>query len=493
MIRKILGHSVLYFFATYVTMVANIFILPIIIPYMTLDDYAIYGLTFSYVSLLSAFADLGLINLFENSFFKERTTYKNTWGKFMGFLLVWRIFYALCCGVLLYFLFRNQVGDNIFYMLALVTIPLAFFDFTKGIGMRHCQLANKHKLVYISMLISGGLVVSTSFISIYFFRLGYLGLFLSAFVAKSFEYFYYGYHLRFRNNIRASFDFTWTYIRQKLKIVLPIIPKKYSNNIINSSDRAILDYSRAHNGVVSLGDIGLYNVAFSFGSYFGNFQGAVTTVVTPILFGLIADKKKENALLLRSIIMLWFAFSIYCALWVCLWIKEVVMFLYPNPDFTNAYTIAPLLVMGWCYRPMYVATVSRAIFHEKTVPVLRIFLIAAAVSIGSNLILIPWLGIKGAMISSFASSIVLGFAGFFIASVKKHIDSNYRPLLLAALLVAASIAGFFLPDTPLMWKIVIAITLVVVALAWYRFYGRNLIAAVNSITPARVQMEEEEV
>jgi O-antigen/teichoic acid export membrane protein len=71
MIKKIFKESFLYTFANHAPLLVNIFILPIITPYLTANDYGIYGLALAYTGALSALANLGFIPLFQNSFFKK--------------------------------------------------------------------------------------------------------------------------------------------------------------------------------------------------------------------------------------------------------------------------------------------------------------------------------------------------------------------------------------------------------------------------------------
>ena len=113
MIKRILAHSVLYFFATYMPILANIILLPFITVYLGTDDYAIYGLTYGYIGLIQAFSDLGFMQHFQNDYYKKRDTYKTTWSLYMGFLQGFRVIYAIVVAVLLYFLFRNHIENKI--------------------------------------------------------------------------------------------------------------------------------------------------------------------------------------------------------------------------------------------------------------------------------------------------------------------------------------------------------------------------------------------
>ncbi|MBL7941121.1 MAG: oligosaccharide flippase family protein, partial [Flavobacteriales bacterium] len=287
MIRKVFTQSLLYFVASYTPMLANLFLLPIINQYLNPEDYAIFGLTFSYIGLLQGFSDLGLIQQFQDTFFKEPDQYKAHWGRFLGFLRVYRPIYALAVAALLFILFRNHIAaSEMAWYLILVTVPVAFFDSTKGIAMRHCQFRQDHRRVYIGTLLSGIITVTLTYFLIVHGGFTYMAWFISAFVARLAEFIYYGYYLQFVAGIRASRHWTWPDMKVRIRQSLPLVPKKYANYLVSTSDRAVLDFYRGRYNYPSMGDIGLYNVAYNFANYFGNFQGAVTTVMSPILYKL---------------------------------------------------------------------------------------------------------------------------------------------------------------------------------------------------------------
>jgi len=485
MLRTILSQSLLYFLAMYMPLVANIFILPLINQFLTAEDYAIYGLTFGYLGLLAGFSDLGLTSLLQNSFYKQRETYKQIWSQFIGFLHLYRLVYGAVVIGILYFIFRHRVeADMLPIYIALVGIPVIIFDFTKTIGVRHCQFENRHRLVYIATLISGVLTISITFYTIYNLRMGFIGWFISAFVAKFFEFVYYGVYLYFVERIRPDYRFSRSLVGEKVRVALPLIPRAYSNYLINNADRGMLDFFRASMGSVTMGQIGLYNIGYNFANYFGSFNQAVNTVVSPIFFKLLANESdggKEAGSLMKNLTLLWFSVSLMSGFGLCLWLKEILMFLYPKAEFLDAYKYSVLIIMALCYRPMYVATMDSAIFREKTKSMLKITLVAGLLNIGLNLIFIPLWGIHGAVATSFISYVYMGFAGFYVRELNKYNTENYRPLLLLLILGMVSGLAFWAKD--LEWEVKIVTTALMFAFGglWYAHTGRHQIRAINRI------------
>lgn len=464
-------------------LVANIFILPLINKFLTPEDYAIYGLTFGYIGILAGLSDLGLLEVLQNSYFKDRKNYKSVWSQFIGFLQLYRVVYGFAVVIFLYFVFRSRIGgDDIYLFLFLVGIPLIVFDFPKTVGVRHCQFENNHKLVYISTFISGILTISITFTTIYVYKMGFMGWFISAFVAKGFEYIFFSYYTVVLQKIKPNFRFSRALVKEKIILFLPVIPKKYSNYLIDNSDRTMLDIFRAQFGSVTLGQIGLYNIAYSFANYFGSFNQAVNTVVTPIYFRLFASSDSEKAgKTIVSLTLIWFSFTLMVGFGLSLWLKEIIAFLYPKPEFHEAYKYSVLIIMALCYRPLYVASVDKTIYHEKTRSSMKIVLRAGLVNILLNLFLIPFFGIQGAVFSSFISYVFMGFGGFILKEFKPYLEPGFKPLrLLLAMLIVSGLAYLSI-DLDIPYKIGLTVLLGVVVIIWYFKKGKQMIGELNQI------------
>jgi O-antigen/teichoic acid export membrane protein len=485
MLRTILSQSLLYFLAMYMPVVANIFILPLINKHLSAEDYAIYGLTYGYIGILSGFSDLGLTNLLQNSYYKQREQYKEIWAQFLGFLQLYRLFYGALVATLLYVLFKNRIDSEILpYYIAMVGIPVLIFDFTKTIGVRHCQFENRHSMVYTTTLVSGILTLVITYYTIAVLKLGFIGWFISAFVAKAFEFAYYGIYLHYFQGIRPDFRFSRALLKEKIFVSLPLIPKRYSSYLINNADRAMLDFFRASAGSVTMAQIGLYNIGYNFANYFGSFHQAVNTVVSPIFFKLLAEKgekEKEAGEMLKNVTMLWYSAALLSGLGLCLWLKEIIAFLYPKPEFHDAYKYGILIIMALCYRPIYVATIDRAIFHEKTKAMLKIAFVAGMLNVVLNLLAIPFFGIQGAVATSFISYVYMGFSGFYVKEIRAYILEDYKPLLLLAVLLGSSALAFAVMDLPISWKLVVTLFLMTVTGIWYFLRGRHQIRVINTI------------
>ena len=188
----------------------------------------------------------------------------------------------------------------------------------------------------------------TTFIPIYIKKLGYLGFFISNFVSVIFQGIFFAFVIYGKERILPSFQLKRRQIKGWLKISLPLVPHKFSDYLLTSSDRIVLDqYLGVSN--VSTATVGMYNVAYNFASYFNSFSGQVNTVVSPIYFSLFRDKNPRVHLIIRQFTFIWLAFNYIAATLAGLWSKEVFAFFFMNNNdgLETAYKYTVFLFMAF--------------------------------------------------------------------------------------------------------------------------------------------------
>ncbi len=475
MLKKIFGHSILYTIANHLPLVANIIILPIITPYLTKIDYGIYGLTYAYLGGLSAFSLLGIQVLLQNSYFKINRDYKKLWSKYLGMLLIWRVFYSIIVLILFYFLFYDKVGVNIKLFLGLIIVPILFFDLSKTMGTRYCQYEEKHQYVYISSLIASLFAITTSFICIYYFRLGYLGFLIAAAFSGFIQFIFYFFLVHVKLKILPNFNFDVRFIKDTLKTSLPVIPHNFFGYLLTSSDRLVLDINK-----VSLDRIGGYNLAYNFSNYFESFNNSMNSVLSPIYFKCFAlEDQNKSKKFVSSLTILWFIFLLISCLLLCIWCKEIFNFLYQNPDFDGIYVYVPFILVGMMYRPFYVSCVDKNIFLEKTKNILLISGGGGLINLILNLMFVPFFGIEAVLYTTFFSYLYMGFSGFYIKSLKKNIDFQYSPIIFIIIIILTLFFGVLVRDADLFFKISLTLIIFLFIFLFFKFQISRFIKEIN--------------
>lgn len=477
MIQKVFKESFLYTFANHAPLLVNIIILPIITPYLTANDYGIYGLALAYTGIFSSIANLGFIPLFQNSFFKEKEHYKKKWGLYFGILIIWRFIYGLFVMLLLWFVFKDKLElKSLVVLISLLTFSIIFFDLTKIIGLRLCQYSNNHKTVYTLTFITSVVSIISTFIGVYFLRWGYMAWIISSFIAGLIQFIYFSYFLFFKHEIKPSFNFTKVFIKDSLKFSIPLIPHEFSGFLMETSDRLVLDASK-----VPLHEIGQYNLAYSFSNYFKGFNDSMNMVLSPIYFSLLAKNDLDINQKIKNITLLWFYFILYIGFNISLWLKEVFYFLYQNESLQSGYYLSIFIIMGFTYQPFYVSSVDRAIFFGKSKSILKISFVAGIINIILNSIFIPIYGVMAAVLSTFISYIYMGFSGFFIKEISQYIKETYNIWALCAVIICSAFLAFVLKDVHLMVKLLITIIGGLTLLVLWRYKGRVVYSSIQNL------------
>lgn len=477
MLKKIVSHTFFYSFANQTPALINLFLLPFLTPFLTAGDYAIYGLILSYAGLVGAFSSLGYIVLFQQSYFEQGAKFKSKWSRLLGFQWLYKFLYAGMVGALLYFSLKNKIpSDRLNFVLVLVIVPLLFFDLTKSIATRLLQFRHKHQRVYTITIGVGILSAFMSFVGIRYFNLGYMAWLYSQAISSAMLAAYFGYFLYVKEGIRPSFKFEKNEIISDLKIATPLIPKEYATYLLNSSDRVLLDRFG-----VSQNKIGQYSIAYSFASYFENIQAQANQVLTPIVFDLYKNGTEFAMQSVGKLVRAWFYVSLLMAALLGLWIPDIFRLLYRKAELNAAYPMAIVLVFGFCYRPIYVAIVDKAIFDKRTLEVLKITVVAALSNVLLNLIFIGNYETWAATLNTVVAYFVMGVSGYVLIKNSNEFRKLIRPFELLATIVLAGIIVFALRDFTWHWRLLVTAAILIGMLVWMRTRGRKMWNELNNL------------
>ncbi|MFM1932372.1 MAG: hypothetical protein RL226_1675 [Bacteroidota bacterium] len=482
MIRFIFKNAALYTIANQIPMFANLLLLPIISTYLTKEDYYVFGTVLAYGSVISVMSNFGLIPSLQNAFFKERENFSKRYGDLMYFLLRYRIVYTVVLALVILVFFRDELPlPRLLLIIFLYSFPMMFLELYKTVGMRYYMFNQRHGEVHSITVISGILTVVTTFVTVYVLELHYVGWFISLFVGNTFQGLYFRYKLKVKEQLLAAHSPDKDYLKACIKFGLPTIPHNYSSYLLNTADRLVLDQYKGV-GSVSTGDIGLYNVAYGFASYFDNLNGQVNNVVSPIYFNLFAKADSNANHVVRNLTFVWLTLNLALAFVLALWSKEIFSLLYFNntDGLADAYKYSVFLFMAFVYKPMYVAAVDRAIFNERTMSLLKISFAAGVLNVVLNIALVPFFGVQAAILATFVAYMYQGFSGHYFKDFKRFSPLNYYPTLLLLLITALSVSAYFLCETSVLVKAIITLTVGLLLVVIYLVWGKTVLKQLNS-------------
>src|SRR5690606_8459514 len=106
------SHTAIYGLAPQIPRVAQIFVLPIITPFLTAVDYGIAGIIAAVVGAVSVFSSLGLNIVLANSYTRSPNHFIWLWRQIYGFLIMWSFVYAIIVATIIYVFIPQEAKEN---------------------------------------------------------------------------------------------------------------------------------------------------------------------------------------------------------------------------------------------------------------------------------------------------------------------------------------------------------------------------------------------
>jgi O-antigen/teichoic acid export membrane protein len=420
--RKIFTDSLIYTVLPKVSFIASILILPWVTPYLTLEDYGIYGLLMAYITIFQIVMVLGQNILLQNSFFTYKSNYKMIWKRSFAIMVLGGLISCIIFGFILYFILQGKLNGNasIIYMLVSIYFLLSPID---TIVINYYVLKEKSLSYAYGAALSGLITTLVVLITIKYLRLGYMGWVISLPVTVIISCLYYSRRILFIEKIIPQFNFNLRFFKKSMRIGLPLTPHQLSLYILGISDRILLEYFK-----VPIKSLGYYSQGYNMGSQ-GNIitNGIFQALSKKIQEGFRASDEASRNFIRKLIIIVPVIISVIFFL-ASLWMKEVFMILFKNPELRQAYPVSIVVISSYMFWSLYTFFTYPLSIKNKTFSVSKISLTAAIFNIIGNIIFIPYFGIWAALGVTYVSYIIFGFAGLLNKENRTFLN-NYINIL----------------------------------------------------------------
>ncbi|MCK4269887.1 MAG: oligosaccharide flippase family protein [Methanogenium sp.] len=191
-------------------------------------------------------------------------------------------------------------------------------------------------------------------------------------------------------------------MRSYLSFGIPTVPGNLSSWVVNSSDRYLIG--------IFLGNasVGYYGPGYTLGSLISMFISPISFLLPAVLSKKYdeGNKHEVNRYLTYSL-KYFLAIAIPAVVGVSLLSKQILTILSTPEIAERSYLITPIIAMSFLLFGVYAVMVQHFVLEKNTLFTGRIWIIAAVLNFGLNLILIPYIGIIGA---AFTTLIAFGFA-----------------------------------------------------------------------------------
>jgi O-antigen/teichoic acid export membrane protein len=191
----------------------------------------------------------------------------------------------------------------------------------------------------------------------------------------------------------ATFRISLGLVKEPLKFGYPLVISGYSNLLLDSGDRYML------NMFTSVSSVGLY--AFGY-----RIAGLLNTIlIVPLnqaIFPTVYQKEEnpaEQRAFIATAATYYYFVAIFMALGLSLMAREAIMLL-AAPDFWPAWTVVPIIAFSYVQLGLGRFFKWGALLRNKSYHVSAMVLASALLNIGLNLFMIPLWGILGAALAT---------------------------------------------------------------------------------------------
>ncbi len=419
--------------------------LPIYTAYVTPEEFGILALMNLIVNLGVKFITTPIIAGLNRFYYNPEYLDKSGTLLFNLFLY---LFALTLLFVLIYYFSIRYISDVLFKDFKIIGIIqlYAFILLLNPVSTLFLQTIRIKKKAksYISISLAGLLISST--IILFLLIKMELGLFAIAFghVSKFLILTVLSIPIFIKH---SKFRFDFSILKKPLKFGYPAILAGFSTLLINSGDRYILKIFNSMNVV------GLYDFGYRIASIIN------IIIVVPLKQGLqpiIYQKEStpnEQKNVLRHGSTYFYIFTLFIALILSLFSRELITAISSNDAFISSWIIVPIVAFSYVQHGLGTFFGFGIIMKDKSSLVSFSMGTAAAINIGLNFILIPLYGLPGAAFATLISYLSWNSLKLYFSAKYYELHFELKRLFIITFIsVALFFAGIFLARSNSLFK-----------------------------------------
>lgn len=257
-------------------------------------------------------------------------------------------------------------------------------------------------------------------------------------------------------------------IKEYLVFGVPTIFANLANWMVSSGDRYVIAYFL---GVTS---VGIYSAGYSIGSIVIIFPGVLGFVLSPALSKLydesrITEVKTHLSYCLKYFLAVAIPFVIGAAI-----LSKPVLTLFSTSEIANeGYFVTSLIAISTLFYGTY-TVISHILFAAKKTKIVGlIWVVAAAVNLGLNIVAVPYLGILGAAFTTLISYLLAFSVGIYYSfrEFKFPIDLYFIIKSVSASAVMALIIWLMQPQSGLATVLTVILGVIVYGVTLFLLKG----------------------
>jgi O-antigen/teichoic acid export membrane protein len=389
-LKKLLKQSAIYGIGNIVTPFISFVMLPVYARFLTPAEFGILALTAVVIAFLSTFITLG-VNAGLMRFYFAYSEKKDKDEVVTSSILFSLLFSIVIIGIL--WLFLSPISTLVFdFEKGQLYFKLTLLTALVNTGIMDCLavLRAEEKPVTYSVVTVLRLIftLSLNIVFVVVLKRKVQGILEAGLISGTISYLA-TFVIAVR---RKSLSISWAKIKRILAFGVPLVPGSIAALVLSLSDRYFLKH------FATMNDVGLYAVGF-------RVAGVLNIAIVepfriawpPYMFSAV---EREDAKEIYRKVFVYFTFiAVWAGLFLSVFAREGLMLL-ATPAYYSAYRVVPLLVLSGVLLGMCAVLVAGIQISNNTKYASYSFLIAAAVSLGMNFLLVPKLGMIGAALAS---------------------------------------------------------------------------------------------
>lgn len=185
-------------------------------------------------------------------------------------------------------------------------------------------------------------------------------------------------------------------LRENLSYGLPLVPHKVASWLRNASDRLILVQ------FVPMAALGVYHFGYALGSAFSLAVMSLDLAFTPVYFQLFKEHEGEARGVVAQSVHVYAGLLTVAAVGLMV-LAEPIVALLGGAEYAGAARVVPLIVASFFYQGLYTVIVKPLFYHKRTRLLPWFTFVPGVLSVVLNLLLVPRIGIMGAVWVTFVS------------------------------------------------------------------------------------------
>lgn len=466
--------GIIYAIGQVLSKAISFILLPIYVKELGLVGFGQLAIVDAILDFIASFTIIGVysgyIRFYSEYEESKRTRLKNTALNFALIMSTLDIILVLILGNFI----SKYIFDfeNSYYVLILVVFRSIF---SQLVTLLMCDYSLNYKAgIYVKINITS-LILNLAFTVVFvvLIKRGIYGIY-EGFILSNLIIFTY---LSFSNHTEYKFEIDIIMLKNMLKFSAGLIPSCIASTVLTLSDRYFLK------GYRNLSETGIYSVGYKFGMLIGPlFVDPFSQIFTPYKFSIWKDndaEKKFNIMFSKYHII-----GCFIMLGICIYSKPMILLLTTQESIV-AYKIVPLIVLSYFLYGKSCFYCLGIQIRNKTYLDGIIMLLAGAINLILNVMLIPKFGMYGAAVSTAVSYIAMNFIYVKFSLPLYHVRykrKNVFKIYIITLILYSIYYAVSILNIPILLEMVIGIGILIAYLICCMYFNLITIDELKKIT-----------